>query len=192
MSIMSATIVQEGDPVLRQKAESLSEKDIQSRKLKTLIKRMREALAKEKYGVAIAAPQVGEPLRLFVIAGRVFKEEEEKESTEHGDEGAVPEDKVFINPKLVRLSRKKEEMREGCLSVRGKYGTVLRHVKATVEAVDETGKPFTYHGSGLVGHIFQHECDHLEGILYTDKATQIEEDDWENVAQDGKEKTAHG
>lgn len=77
----------------------------------------------------------------------------------------------------MRLSRKKREMSEGCLSVRGVYGKVLRHEKASVKAVDERGKPFIYHGSGLIAHIFQHECDHLEGILYIDKATSLEESD---------------
>jgi peptide deformylase len=177
---MTGAIVQEGDPVLRQKAKPVAQKDIGSRKLNALIKKMKDALAGEKYGVAIAAPQVGKPLRVFVVAGRAFKEEVEEAA--EGAEEVVPMDRVFINPKIVRLSKKKQEMREGCLSVRGKYGAVLRHEKASVEAQDEAGKPFTYHGSGLVGHIFQHECDHLEGILYTDKATQIEEDNWEQVA----------
>lgn len=164
-----AEIVQIGDPVLRQKAEPLAKKDIPSRKVQGLLRRMRTALQKEEHGVAIAAPQVGEPLRIFVVAGKVFEKEEE--------EGETPADKVFINPELARLSRKKLEMAEGCLSVRGKYGTVLRHERATVRALDEKGKPFTYHGSGLLSHIFQHELDHLEGILYTDKAVKLVEDE---------------
>ena len=68
-------------------------------------------------------------------------------------------------------------MEEGCLSVRHKYGTVVRHEKATVKALDENGKPLTYHGTGLVAHIFQHECDHLDGVLYIDKAVELEEDE---------------
>ncbi len=68
-------------------------------------------------------------------------------------------------------------MSEGCLSVRGTYGTVLRHEKATVVAYDQRGKQFTYHGSGLIAHIFQHEIDHLNGILYIDKAIKLEEDE---------------
>jgi peptide deformylase len=67
-------------------------------------------------------------------------------------------------------------MSEGCLSVRGKYGTVLRHVKASVKAQDLGSKTFTYHGTGLIAHIFQHECDHLDGILYTDKAESLRDD----------------
>jgi peptide deformylase len=67
-------------------------------------------------------------------------------------------------------------MAEGCLSVRGKYGSVLRHDKATVQAQDIHGKTFTYHGAGLIAHIFQHEIDHLDGILYTDKAEKLEDE----------------
>ena len=84
---------------------------------------------------------------------------------------------MFINPTLTRLSKKKVEMSEGCLSVRGKYGVVPRHEKATIKALDEQGRATTYHGTGLVGHIFQHECDHLDGILYVDKATRLEKDE---------------
>lgn len=84
---------------------------------------------------------------------------------------------VFINPEITRLSKKKKEMSEGCLSVRGSYGTVMRHERATVKALDEHGKPFTYHASGLIAHIFQHEVDHLDGILYIDKAVKLEEDE---------------
>jgi peptide deformylase len=153
---------------------------------------MKKTLAGENFGVAIAAPQIGESLRIFVIAGRAFLTDEEKKGFEEQelDEESlaessrrpedfskqVPADRVFINPVLTRLSRKKKEMSEGCLSVRGMYGTVMRHEKATVQALDEHGKPFTYHGSGLIAHIFQHEYDHLDGILYIDKAIHMEED----------------
>ncbi len=61
--------------------------------------------------------------------------------------------------------------------MRGKYGTVMRHEKASIKAFDERGKPFIYHASGLLAHIFQHECDHLEGILYIDKAVKLGSDD---------------
>jgi len=65
-------------------------------------------------------------------------------------------------------------MDEGCLSVRGKYGKVKRSEKTTMTALDESGKKFRYGGSGLISQIFQHETDHLDGILFTDKATDIE------------------
>jgi peptide deformylase len=130
-------------------------------------------LAKEEFGVALAAPQVGVSERLFVVAGRAFIADLPEEERE---KAPVPPDMVFINPQIIRLSRAKKEMSEGCLSVRGKYGTVLRHVKASVKAQDLGSKTFTYHGTGLIAHIFQHECDHLDGTLYTDKAESLRDD----------------
>ena len=184
---MKDHIVQAGDPVLRGIAKPVAKKDIGSAKITKVIARMKKALAAEDFGVAIAAPQIGEPLRIFVISGKAFapvvKEGEKAPPT--------PPDRVFINPEITRLSRKKHEMSEGCLSVRGKYGTVVRHEKASIKALDENGKTITYHGSELIGHIFQHECDHLEGILYTDKAVHLEEDEDMQTAR-AKLKNKHG
>ena len=185
---MKDPIVQAGDPVLRGTAKAVAKKDIGSAKINKIIARMKKALAAEDFGVAIAAPQIGEPLRIFVVSGKAFVpprqdgenglvEAEPTRGPFRQPDEEVPADRVFINPEITRLSRKKYEMSEGCLSVRGKYGTVMRHEKATIKALGEDGKPVTYHGAGLVGHIFQHECDHLDGILYTDKAIQLEEDE---------------
>ncbi|TSC69074.1 MAG: peptide deformylase [Parcubacteria group bacterium Gr01-1014_56] len=166
-------IVQIGDPILKEVAKPVSKKDIGSRKLNSIIKRMKALLHKEEFGVAIAAPQIGESIRLFIIAGKAFVPAAKKGE----EEQAPPADKVFINPTLERLSRAKKEMSEGCLSVRNQYGSVVRHQKATIHALNEKGEAFMYHGSGLIGHIFQHEVDHLEGILYVEKAVSIEKDE---------------
>jgi len=83
---------------------------------------------------------------------------------------------VFINPKIVKKSSKKMERQEGCLSVRWIYGKTKRYVSVTVEAYDEDGKVFTYGASDLIAHIFQHEIDHLNGILYTDTAIEIHDE----------------
>lgn len=160
---MKEPIVQSGDPVLRKKAKAVPKKDFGSPSLKKLLAKMKKALTKEPFGVALAASQVGENLRLFIVAPKAFEK---------------PEDVlVFINPELIRISKKKREMSEGCLSVRGTYGTVLRHEKATIKAQNEKGEPFIYHGSGLIAHIFQHEMDHLEGVLYIDKAKKLTSDE---------------
>ena len=179
---MKEPIVQEGDPVLRQKAKPVSLKELSSPKIKRLISRMKKLLSEEAYGVGLAAPQVGASVRIFIVSGRAFLAdavESGKGSAPEraGEEPApvvVPPDMVFINPEIIRKSRSKLEMSEGCLSVRDYYGTVMRHEKATVRAQDERGKPFTYHGSGLIAHIFQHECDHLDGTLYIDKTVKLE------------------
>lgn len=167
---MKDSIVQSGEAVLREHAKAIPHKDIDSKKIHDVIRAMSHALKPEENGVAIAAPQIGHSLRMFLVAGKIFKEEID----EHGKKIAVP-DMVFINPKLLRVSRKKAEMSEGCLSVRDVYGTVLRHEKASVSAYDEHGKAFTYHGTGLLAQIFQHEIDHLDGLLFIDKATSIDE-----------------
>ncbi len=168
---MKDPIVQGGAAVLRQRAMPVLKKDFGSTKLKSIITKMKKALDAEEYGVAIAAPQIGESLRVFVIAEKVFKETVQEVAAK--EKVLMNKPLVFINPVLTRLSRKKREMSEGCLSVRGRYGAVLRHEKATITAQDIHGIPFTYHGSGLLAHIFQHEVDHLEGILYIDKATKL-------------------
>ncbi len=90
------------------------------------------------------------------------------------DEKIEP-DLVCINPTLIKLSKQKKKVPEGCLSVRWLYGNVLRAEKATVEAYDEHGKKFTRGGSGLLAQIFQHETDHLNGILFIDTAEDVEE-----------------
>ncbi len=179
---MKDPILQTGSPVLRAVAAPVPKKDFGSAKMTALIKKMKAALKKEEFGVALAAPQVGASARLFVVSEKVFAERETvKEKS--GLPGAgdprtfskqfpAKHPSVFINPEITRLSRTKREMSEGCLSVRGKYGAVLRHERVSIKAQDENGKAFVHHASGLLAHIFQHECDHLEGVLYTDLATK--------------------
>lgn len=184
---MKDPVVQEGDAVLRAKAKPVAKKDINTPRVRSLLTRMKKVLAGEEYGVAIAAPQVGESLRIFVVSGRALVPEDREEDFPR------PDDMVFINPEITRLSRAKKEMSEGCLSVRGKYGTVIRHEKASVKALNERGEPFTYNGTGLVAHIFQHEYDHLDGILYIDKAEKLTNDPKFNHpgANQAEEATVH-
>lgn len=171
------------NPVLRQVAQALSPQDIASPRVQRLIAEMKTLLAKEEYGVALAAPQVGESVRLFIVSGRALArgsrnapDESSETLTEEDNVDVVP-DQIYINPTLTKLSRKKTDKHEGCLSVRGKWGEVPRAEKATVQALDETGRKITRGASGFLAHIFQHEMDHLEGILYTDKATHVYDDD---------------
>ena len=161
-------IVDKDAPILREVASPVSVEEIKSKQIQNVISRMKSALAQEEDGVAIAAPQIGESLRIFVISGKVLRKETDPEDYQ-------PDDIVFINPKIVSHSRKKIEMEEGCLSVRWFYGWVKRSEKATVEAINEKGEKFRMGGSGLMAQIFQHETDHLDGILFTDKANNLEE-----------------
>jgi peptide deformylase len=159
-------IVQKENKVLRQTAKEVPVKEIASAKIRKLIADMKKALASQEDGVAIAAPQIGASLRIFVISGKVF-------STAEGKKEAKPADMVFINPEITKLSKKKETVPEGCLSVRWLYGEVKRSTNATIRAYDEKGKAFIRGGGGLLAQIFQHETDHLNGILFTDKAKNL-------------------
>jgi peptide deformylase len=179
-------IIPENDnPILRKIAEPVVIADITSPKIRTLIREMKALLAKEEYGVAMAAPQVGESLRLFIISGKALardgrnKPDEPKKEGEKKAEVEAPPlpDQAYINPELTKLSRGRTGKHEGCLSIRGKWGIVPRAEKATIRAYDEEGRAFTRGASGFLAHVFQHEMDHLEGVLYTDKATEIYDDE---------------
>lgn len=162
-------IVQTGHPALKAKALEVPPGEITSPKIRTLIAEMREALANEPLGVAIAAPQLGASVRIFVVSGNALAKRAEKAP------GTVP-DTVFINPVFVKLSKKKKLLHEGCLSVRGLWGMVERSEKATIHALTERAMPITVNAEGLLAHIFQHEMDHLDGILYIEKADEIFEE----------------
>ncbi|MDB5260232.1 MAG: peptide deformylase, peptide deformylase [Candidatus Nomurabacteria bacterium] len=154
---------------LRQKARPVHKDEFGTAHLKEIIEVMKKTLAKEEDGVAIAAPQIGLSLRIFVVAKSAYNEDVKNKQL------------VFINPKLVKKSKKKIELQEGCLSVRWVYGTTKRSVSATIEAQDIDGNKFTYGASGLIAHIFQHEVEHLDGILFTDHGYDFEEYSEEDI-----------
>ncbi len=166
-------IIQEGHPTLRQIAKPVVHKDIGSKKLDKILTDMKKALHGESDGVAIAAPQIGVSLRIFIVSKKVFHKDilnDESLISQYANQ-----DVVFINPEFLKISRDKKLMSEGCLSVRPLYGKVRRSTKATIKALDENGQEFTISGSGLLAHIFQHETDHLNGILFIDKAKDVHE-----------------
>lgn len=158
-------IIQKENKTLRETAKEVELSEIRSPKIQKILLSMSKALKAEEDGVALAAPQIDIPLRIFIISGKLFSQSEKK----------IKPDLVFINPKITKLSKKLSLMEEGCLSVRWLYGFVKRADKATVEAYDENGKKFSRSGSGLLAQIFQHEIDHLNGILFIDKARNIKE-----------------
>ncbi|KKT82264.1 MAG: hypothetical protein A2V96_02280 [Candidatus Yonathbacteria bacterium RBG_16_43_6] len=176
-----AKILQQDAPVLRAEAEPVNPKDFGSPRLKKILQDMRVALEKEEDGVAIAAPQIGVPLRIFIVSHRVFEMDDTSSETSPQGEPQPPvkkapaRDMVFINPSLLKVSRKKKWVPEGCLSVRWLYGEVARADKATVRAYDEQGKLFTRGAGGLLAQIFQHETDHLNGVLFIDTARNVEQ-----------------
>lgn len=158
--------------ILRQKAKVVALKDIKSPRLKKIISDMKTALDREEDGVAIAAPQIGVSLQIFVISPKIFdiigrrgpSKEEKKPSTKYV---------ICINPKIIKSSKEKMVVEEGCLSVRYLYGDVERAAKVRIRATNEKAKEFEIGGSGLIAQIFQHEMDHLGGVLFIDKAANI-------------------
>lgn len=175
-------IVQKENKILREIAKEVPLESIKSRKIETILRRMVKALDNEEDGIAIAAPQIGESLRIFVVSKRIFEimqAEQERRVSSKDPASKKPkvdlEDMVFINPEILKTSKKKSLMEEGCLSVRWLYGKVERPDKILVKAFSQDGKLFTLGGSGLLAQVFQHEIDHLNGVLFIDKAVGLKE-----------------
>lgn len=164
---MSRPIVQDGHPVLRAIAAPVPEELFGSDELRHILDDMEQALDKEADGVALAAPQIAVPYRIFIARlDRTLPSE---------DRVPTPELAVFINPEIIRSSQRRLEMDEGCLSVRGLYGKTKRHDRATVRARTFDGATFERGGGGIVAQLYQHEIDHLNGILFIDHATDLVE-----------------
>lgn len=165
------SIVQNGDSVLRDTAVAVPESAFGTPALAKKLTDMVEALDAESDGVALAAPQIGLAERIFIVRyDRMVTRKSEDTEPLPAEIG------VFINPEVVKVSRKKEEVDEGCLSVRGTYGKTVRHTRATVRAYDEHGVVFERGGGGLLAQAFQHEIDHLDGTLFIDHAIDL----WES------------
>ena len=165
-------IVQDGTPILRAVARPVPDTLFASGELTPLIANMAALLDQEKDGVALAAPQVNSPYRIFIV-----RKDRTVVSTKKT--GATPEPihapevDVYINPEIIRTSRKRIHADEGCLSVRGTYGTTNRHERVTIRAQRLNGSKFERNASGLMAQIFEHEMDHLKGILFIDHATKL-------------------
>ncbi len=158
-------IVQKENGILRKIAKDVPIADITKAKIQNELADMREALNSQSDGVALAAPQIAISKRMFVVNPHVF--------TLVKVEG--PQETTFINPKIVFMSKDRKGMEEGCLSVRPLYGKVKRASRVTVEAYNDRGEKFIMEGAGLLAQIFQHEIDHLDGILFIDKAKNVRE-----------------
>ena len=152
------TIVTMPDPVLRRKAHKVSTFD---KDLQVLVDDMVETM-REAPGVGLAAPQIAQSVRLIVIE---FGDEE--------DEDAPKKLYVMVNPEIVEASEEMVAGVEACLSVKGLVGDVERHQKIVVKGLNRYGKPSKIKAEGWLARIFQHEIDHLDGVLYTDRATRV-------------------
>jgi peptide deformylase len=162
-----AKLVPQNHPALHTIADEVPLSDITTPPIQKVIKDMRAALqsydAPGFNGVAIAAPQIGVSLRIFLVHNT---------HPDGDDEDPLP-DLVAINPVIVKTSKRKRTIGEGCLSVPDHYGVVTRSTHATIRAYDETGVLYERGASGLLAQIFQHEVDHLDGLLFVEKAAEV-------------------
>lgn len=148
-------VVRYPDPVLRARASEVPGVDAPIRELAVDMLRVMH----EEDGIGLAAPQVGESLRMFVTAAQ--------------DEESAPE-RVYINPVIVAFDGALEASDEGCLSLPGIRGAIRRPPRITIRAIGLDGESFTLTSSGLLARCWQHEIDHLDGILIIDRMSAID------------------
>ncbi|MGC9603518.1 MAG: peptide deformylase [Minisyncoccia bacterium] len=143
---------------LRQKTEKFNFKEHSPKEIRALVKSMRETMKKAD-GVGLSANQIGLPLRLFVA--------------QVPDAQGKPKFYAVFNPEITKISKEMEILEEGCLSVPEIWGPVERHYRLTLTGEDMNGKKLKIKAWGLLARVFQHELDHLNGGLFTDKAREL-------------------
>lgn len=161
-------VVAFGDPVLKARARDLPA-DFPATELQQLVADMYDTMY-YAHGVGLAAPQIGKSIRLFVIdsAPMVDEEDENGEPVQLAPT-AQPVKRVFINPQIVREEGEEWGFEEGCLSIPGVREMVYRPEQVTLRYEDENRQPHEETFSGMTARVIQHEYDHLEGVLFTDK-----------------------
>jgi len=164
---MVLPIIAYGDSVLRKVGIDI-DKDFPN--LEELIHNMKETM-KNARGVGLAAPQIGKSIRLFIVDTSPFGEDDELDL----EEQAFLKDykKVFINPKIINEEGNEWAFSEGCLSIPNINEDVFRNEIVTIEYVDENFKQQKETLKGLAARVIQHEYDHIEGILFTDKLSSL-------------------
>lgn len=163
---MELPIVAYGDAVLRKKAEEISE---DYPELQKLIEDMFETMYAAN-GVGLAAPQIGLPIRLFIVDAAPFAEDDDGEE---GEEAAADFKRVFINPIIFDEEGEEWGFEEGCLSIPGIREEVKRKSALKIEYYDENWDLYEEELDGILARIVQHEYDHIEGILFTDKISPL-------------------
>jgi peptide deformylase len=164
---MILPIVAFGDPVLRKVGKEI---DANYPELEKLISNMKETMYNAS-GVGLAAPQIGKAIRLFIIDASPFAEDEDLSEKER--ETLKNFNRVFINPKIIKEEGNEWVFNEGCLSIPDVREDVFRQPIVTIEYQDEGFKTHTEVLDGLSARVFQHEYDHIEGILFTDKLSSL-------------------
>lgn len=142
-------------PILHQRTQEVSAEELSKPEFAQLLLDMEETMKKHN-GVGLAAPQIGKSIRFTIIKT---------------EDGTLP----LVNPKIIRRSLTKEVMEEGCLSIPGVYGDVKRSKLVKVVAQDMDGNRIKFSAKGMFARVIQHEVDHLNGMLFIDKAIKINE-----------------
>ncbi|GAB9472082.1 Peptide deformylase [Globisporangium polare] len=150
-----------GNPALRRLSKSVA--DVRSPTIRNMLKQMEEEVRAEA-GVGIAAPQLGHNLRMFLMLKNFPESEEELDDPNHRLEY-----QTVINPEILEMSQRKKKDFEGCLSIPGYSGVVARAQEVKVQFSDEDGRLFHKTLRDFPARIFQHETDHLNGVLYLDR-----------------------
>ena len=164
---MILPIVAYGDPVLRKVGIEI-DKDYPN--LKELIANMKATMYNAS-GVGLAAPQIGKAIRLFIIDASPFAEDDDLDEKEKAVLKTF--NRVFINPQIIKEEGEEWVFNEGCLSIPDVRQDVSRQPKVTLEYQDEEFNTHTEVLEGLAARVFQHEYDHIEGILFTDKLSSL-------------------
>ena len=164
---MILPIIGYGDPVLRKTGEVLS---AEHPNLKETIANMYETMY-NAYGVGLAAPQIGLALRLFVIDTTPFSDDEELDDAEQKQLQGFK--RTFINAKMIKEEGEEWSFNEGCLSIPDVREDVYRNPTITIEYCEEDFVMKTEVFDGLIARVIQHEYDHIEGVLFTDKISSL-------------------
>ena len=164
---MILPIIAYGDPVLKKKAKDIS-KDYPN--FDVLLENMFETMY-NAYGIGLAAPQIGLPIRLFLVDTAPFAEDEDL--TKEEQDTLKDFKRVFINAKITHEEGDEWAFNEGCLSIPDVREDVFRKPNITIEYVDENFEPHKETFDGLIARVIQHEYDHIEGVLFTDKLSSL-------------------
>ncbi|MDB5182567.1 MAG: Peptide deformylase [Candidatus Saccharibacteria bacterium] len=165
---MLLKIYQTGQPVLRNNSNKVSIDKLNKKETQQLIDLMIETL-RDSPGVGLAAPQVGEPLRILIVEDLAKYHEQIPIDVLKSQERKPVKLKVFVNPELEVIEQEEALFFEGCLSVDGYVAAVPRAKTVKIDAVDRYGKPISYTAKGWFARILQHEYDHLNGTLMIDR-----------------------
>lgn len=170
----------EENKILRKVSEVVKKEDIKSKEIQEIISDMEYFLEVQPDGVGLASPQIGKNKRIFIVAPCVFEV--------IGRDTPPKEDLVFINPKIIKQSKKKSYLDEGCFSVRWWYGQVNRSKNITIGAYNKNGEKKTWGAGGILAQLFQHEIDHLDGVLFCDHAINLSKISDEKIKEINEER----